>query len=205
MKYSRLLALAALVTINVGCASSKSKREESKVVGFAIIYPIQYPSKSVPVEANRTSIFWGKHDYVQGADLGFVGNFTDKEFAGSALAIGFNVTRGKAHILAIQMAGLTNANLGATKIEGFQVALGVNYTGGNQSVYGLQLAGLGNIGKGNKVYGFQVGLYNEAEAIYGFQIGAVNRTKNLYGIQVGALNFYSNNGLPFFPVINIGF
>jgi|GEM_PF-979348 len=204
MKQLALFALTALFLLSVGCASTQ-KKEKPKVVGLALVYPVQFPSKEVPIEANRTSILWGKHDVVQGADLGFIGNFTEKEFNGTALSFVFNSTRGKADIMGLQFAGLINLNHGKTKIEGFQMAGGVNYSGGEHAVYGVQVAGLGNIGMKNKVYGFQVGIYNEAEAIYGFQIGILNRTKNLYGIQIGALNFSSNNGLPFFPIINAGF
>lgn len=203
MKKSFALSIVAIfMALDVGCTSTPQKKP--KVVGFAIVYPLQYPSKSVPIEANRTSILWGKNDYVRGMDFGGIGNFTEKEFDGSALSLVFNDTRGKAHIFALQLGVVANLNHGHTKVEGFQVAGGLNYSGDDQSVYGVQVAAL-NIGMKNKIYGFQVGAYNEAEAVYGFQIGVINRTKNLYGIQIGALNFSGNNGLPLSPVLNIGF
>lgn len=197
------IIVVGLLSLNLACTTTQ--KEKPKVVGFAIMAPVQFPGKSTPIEANRTSVIWGNHDKVQGIDFSLIGNFTQKEFNGSALALGFNSTRGKADVIAMQLAGIANLNHGKTSIQGFQIAAGANYSGSSQSVYGFQLAGLANLGMKNKVYGFQVGLYNEAEAIYGLQIGLINRTKSLYGIQIGALNFSSKNGLPVFPVINVGF
>lgn len=177
---------------------------EPDIVGFSIFPPLQYPGRGTAINANRTSLLLGRHDKVSGTDFSMFGNITDKEFNGAALALGFNKTKGKAHIYGLQMA-LANLNYGTTHVGGLQIGGLLNLSKAAHNVYGLQLAGLANIGKKNTVYGAQVGLYNQAESIYGFQIGLFNKTKNLYGIQIGAINISSNNGLPFCPVVNAGF
>lgn len=197
------LVALTLMGLQIGCTSTQ--KEEPKIAGAAFFPPIQYPSREVPIMADRTSIIVGDHDVVHGLDKSFVGNFVNKEFKGVALSGVFHSTRGKAEIMGLQVSTVANLNHGATTINCIQLAAGINYAGSNQSVYGFQLAGLGNFGGKNKVYGFQVGAFNQAEAIYGIQIGLINTTKNLHGIQIGALNFSGKNGLPIFPVINVGF
>ncbi len=195
--------LALILLLQTACASDP--KPEPQYAAFAIFPPLQSPmNKEEPVLVGRTSILWGSHDYVQGADVSLIGNFVNKEFRGSAGSLVFHSTSGKARIFAGQFSGVANFNHGDTKIEGFQFATAMNYAGGPQKVYGAQVGAL-NVGKKNKVYGFQIGAYNQAEAIYGFQIGVLNRTKTLYGIQIGLLNFSGKNGLPFCPVVNIGF
>lgn len=180
-----LIFTALAVFLQIGCTTVE--KEPEPIVGFAIFPPLQYPAKSGKIDANRTSIIMGHHDSVAGYDLSFFGNITDKEFNGLATALGFNITRGKTNIAILQLAGLFNSNTGDARI------------------YGVQVAGLANTGGKTKVYGFQIGLYNEAESIYGFQVGLINKTKNLYGIQIGLANISYNNGLSFCPVLNIGF
>lgn len=197
------LVLLAVGLLQTACTSSPSK--EPQYAGVALFPPIQDPDKGTPISLGRGSILWGDHDVVHGLDTSFVGNFVNKEFKGSALSGIFHTTRGTADINGWQVSLVLNNNLGKTRIGGVQFTAGVNYAGGDQRVVGVQMAALANIGMKNRVYGFQFGMYNEAEAIYGVQIGVLNRVKNLYGLQVGLLNFASKNGLAFFPVINAGF
>lgn len=181
-----LLVLIAVATLSqVGCMTVE--KEPEPIAGFSIFPPLQYPDKGGKIDASRTSIIYGHHDSVTGYDLSFFGNITDKEFNGIATSLVFNVTRGKTNVVLLQLAGLLNSNSGDARI------------------YGIQIAGLANTGAKTKVYGFQVGLYNEADSIYGFQIGVINKTKNLYGVQIGLANISYKNGLPFCPVLNIGF
>lgn len=178
------LAIMALI-FQTGCGTVEKQPEP--VVGFSIFPPLQYPGRSGKIDANRTSMVYGDHDSVQGYDLSLFGNRTRKEFSGIATSLAFNWNSGKTNVYILQFAGLVNANTS------------------DANIYGFQIAGLANAGAKTKVYGFQIGLYNEAEAIYGFQIGLINKTKSLHGVQIGLANISSKNGLPFCPLLNIGF
>ena len=203
MRYmSKYILIVGCLFLIVNCTSTPAP--EPEIVGFSIFPPLQYPGRGTAITANRTSIFLGRHDKVQGMDFSLFGNITDKEFNGSAFALVFNKTKGKANIYGMQIA-LANLNHGTTRIDGFQLGFAYNHSKMAHTVYGFQLAGLANLGKKNTVYGAQVSLYNQAESVYGFQIGLVNTTKNLYGIQIGAINMSAKNGLPFCPIINVGF
>lgn len=175
---------------------------ESYIPGFSLFPPFQVPKENKPT-ISRVSIFYGKHDVVFWTDVGLIGNITNKEFIGAAFSGVFNYTKGKTYS-PLQLAGLTNINLGETYIFGAQVALGLNSNSGKGAVGGLQIAALGNIAPLSKVYGAQVGLYNLAESVYGFQIGLINRTKSLHGLQIGLINLNASGPLKFFPVLNIG-
>ena len=167
--------------------------------------PLQYPSEDEAVIGLRVSPGWAKHKNVYGLDFGTIGNITTSNFVGMAFSGVFNRTEGSATILLIQAAGVANYNKAKTNVIGMQWALGFNYGAAQHDIYGLQIALGGNFGAKTKIYGFQVGIYNEAESVYGFQLGLVNKTKNLSGIQIGLINYHANGWLPVFPVINIGF
>lgn len=201
---SRLVVIAAVFAAltQTGCTTT---RTEPQYAGASIFPPLQTPDRQTPVRLGRGSILWGDHDVVYGADTSFIGNIVNKEFVGSALSGVFHSTSGKANITGGQFSGLMNLNYGKTRIEGLQFTIGVNYARGDQRVIGIQFAALANLGMKNRIYGFQFGLYNEAEAIYGFQVGLVNKTKKLYGLQIGLANISYKNGLPFCPIINAGF
>lgn len=186
-------------------ACATPKLEAPPIAGTSIVPPIQYPNKNVPIRAGRASIFWGNHDSVHGTDVGILGNIVNKDFVGTSISGLFQSTNGTATILGLQLSGITNINRGKTHAAGVQAAGLFNISKGENNIYGVQLAALGNLGKKNKIYGFQLGIYNRAEVVYGFQLGVLNITDRLYGLQIGALNISHKNGLLFFPVINAGF
>lgn len=187
-----------------GCRIVNPKQTDSPVAG-GIFPPLQDPAPNVRIIGTRASAGWARHDLVYGLDTGFIGNITDKDFFGAAASGIFHSTNGKAVIIGFQLSGVTNLNYGKTHLAGLQLALGVNYAGGENRVYGIQLAGLGNYGGRTKIYGFQIGLYNEAESVFGLQLGVLNKTKNLHGVQLGVLNIATENWLPAFVGINVGF
>lgn len=201
-RISVICLLLAPAFFQVGCSTTQQK---PKIAGTALFPPLQYPDKKTPIEAGRFSYLWGDHDVVHGADVGLIGNIVEKDFEGTSFAVLFHTTGGKAHAVGIELSGLTNLHYGPTNVEGFEVAGLVNYAKAEQRVIGVQVASLANLGMKTKVYGFQIGAFNEADSVYGFQIGILNRTKYLYGFQIGLLNIASHNGLPFCPVINVGF
>lgn len=49
-----------------------------------------------------------------------------------------------------------------------------------------------------------IGVVNYAKEVKGLQIGLINRTKHLRGVQIGVLNSSDDGGLPFIPVVNVG-
>ncbi len=198
------LKILSLFCILISLVACSTKRTDPPIAGFSIFPPLQYPFKDTPIRAGRVSWLWGNHDSVHGVDVGMIGNIVNKDFNGTAFSTIFHSTGGKATLWG-QMSGITNINRGKAEIEALQFAGITNIARGENIVYGLQFAGLANIGKKNKVYGFQMSAYNQAESIYGLQIGLVNITKNLYGVQLGLANFSKNNGLPFCPILNVGF
>ena len=171
--------------------------------GTAIIPEVQAPDPDKEV-TSRFSFIYGRNKGVYGLDIGLVGNITDKTFAGTAFALGFNVTRGKAAIVGFQFGGLANWNTGNVYVFGLQASLGVNLNKGDGYIIGAQLAPA-NIAPKSNVIGVQVGLYNKAESVYGFQIGLYNEATSLHGVQLGLLNVHQKGALKYFPIINIGF
>jgi hypothetical protein len=169
-----------------------------------IFPPLQYPGADESVVGIRSSLGWAKHKKMYGADFSPIGNITTSKFVGMALSGIFNRTEGKATIIFLQAAGLVNYNKAQTDVLGMQWTLGYNHSVGVNNIYGLQLALAGNFGK-NNIFGVQFGFVNKAESVYGFQIGLYNKVKNLHGLQIGLVNVCEHGGLPFFPVINVGF
>lgn len=196
------LAVAAAVA---ACSTVAPKDQKESPVAGGVFPPLQDPSPGVKIVGTRASAGFARHDVVHGLDTGFIGNIASKDFVGAAASGIFHSTSGSATILLFQASGVTNLNFGKTRIVGLQVALGVNYSGAENRIYGIQLGGVGNFGSKTSIYGFQLGLYNEAETVYGFQIGLLNRTKNLHGMQIGVLNLASNNWLPVVVGLNVGF
>lgn len=170
-------------------------------VGVALIPEFQFPDEDVTAYS-RFSWLYGRHDSVYGVDLGVLGNMTNKTSGGIAFSGLFNINRGNVYATGLQFAGLVNWNTGKTYVGGVQASL-FNMNGGDGGIYGLQLGGV-NYAPKTKVYGLQLGLYNEADRVTGFQIGLINVTKSLRGIQLGLINI-NKSGIPFLPGINIGF
>lgn len=150
----------------------------------------------------RLDLFVGVHEAVYGFDVGGVGNITDRGFGGMQVAGLFNRNQGPSSILGAQIAGIANWNINGGTLIGLQVTGGMNYNRGKMTFVGLGIGG-GNRCDG-KVIGAQVGIYNQAGQVYGLQIGLINVAKSLHGIQLGLVNI-NKSGMPFFPVVNIGF
>lgn len=179
----------------------------------------QLPDTDAKIKGMRLNPGWGYHKAVYGLDLSAVGGSTSEMFAGVQMAGVFNNNAGKTIITGLQGAGALNRNAGLAHIGGMQLALGVNSAAkAITNVYGAQIALIANLGDNNiyglqssiynqakTVRGFQVGIVNRAEAVRGVQIGIVNKAKSLRGVQLGLANFSSDGGIPFFPVINVGF
>lgn len=57
-----------------------------------------------------------------------------------------------------------------------------------------------------KVYGVQSGFLNTCDYLFGAQFGFINKANHLRGVQIGLLNYNPvSGGIPFMPIINIGF
>jgi hypothetical protein len=136
-----------------------------------------------------------------GLDVGLFANETKNRFAGVAVAGLLNMGYRSTFIFGLQAAGLVNAS---TAINGFglQIASILNSAGSGHFV-GAQVAIYRNIHMGS-IYGIQLGVRNDAKSIFGVQLGIINKTDNLHGIQIGLLNF-NNSGIPFLPLLNLGF
>lgn len=173
-------------------------------LSVAIAPPVQFPPADYSVTGVRLSALWGKHRDLYGLDVGVLGNITEQDFVGIGVSGIFNNTRGSTTILGAQIAGATNINTNKTRVFGVQAALGANFNSAESSVFGVQVA-IANLSSHTKVYGFQVGIYNEAQDVYGFQIGLINRAKSVHGLQIGLMNFNQTGLFVVSPIINFGF
>jgi hypothetical protein len=173
-------------------------------LSFNLVPPVQFPPEDFSVTGLRLSLGYGHHRDMYGIDVGVLGNITDQDFAGVALAGIFNSTSGVSRIIGMQAAGLLNMNSGKTSVLGLQLALGANYNTAESAVYGVQLAAA-NLSDHTTVNGLQLGVYNRARAVRGFQIGIVNVTTNLTGLQIGVINFHHQGVFSVCPILNFGF
>jgi hypothetical protein len=184
-KYGKLLSLAVLLFISSAAVAKEVQNPYTTPLAIGIFPPVQFPPSKFDVTGLRLSLLMGRHRNTHGIDLAVLGNRTDQDFGGLALAGGFNYIGGRATII------------------GLQAAIGANINKGEAKVYGLQLA-LANIGKHTEVNGIQFGLYNRAHVVRGFQIGLVNVTNALYGIQLGLANYNDSGRFRMTPLINFG-
>jgi hypothetical protein len=208
MSKSRYLSrITSLLFIAAVCAASLLPNANAAVtpLAFSLISPVEFPPQDFAVAGLRVSAIYGEHRNVYGFDLAAIGNVTQQNFAGLAVAGGFNMTHGMTHIVGIQAAGGANINTSNTWIYGLQIAGGINSNQGETRIVGLQLAALANLSAHTDIVGAQVGLYNVAHNVYGFQIGLVNKADMLHGIQVGLINFNTRGLLAVSPFLNIGF
>ncbi len=173
-------------------------------VSLSILPPIQFPPSDFTIIGFRASALWGKQRDIYGLDLGVLGNITEQTFTGIGIAGGANITHGTTTIIGLQLAGIANINTNKTTVYGVQAALGVNSNTASASVGGVQIAAA-NLAKNTDIYGFQIGIYNQALNVYGLQIGLINVASSLHGIQIGLLNFHEKGSVSVSPVINIGF
>jgi hypothetical protein len=196
--------LRTLVVIAVFMLNSNTADAASSPISLAVVPPVQFPPSDFSVPGLRLSLIYGQHRDVYGIDIGVLGNVTEQDFVGLAVAGGMNVTRGTTKALGLQGAGLANLNYGKTRVVGVQLAGVANYNQAESSLAGVQLA-LVNLADYTNVYGIQAGVYNRAKAVYGFQIGLVNVTTNLHGLQIGLVNVHHQGIFKVCPILNVGF
>lgn len=198
------LSIVAIGILTAGFFSAFASQAAITPLSVAIVPPVQFPPEGYSITGARLSLLWGQHNDVYGIDVGLLGNITNQDFVGIAVAGGFNATHGTTRILGLQLAGVGNFNTNKTSVYGIQAAIVSNYNSAESQIYGLQLSLL-NMSEFTTVYGAQVGIYNRAKVVRGLQIGLVNIASNLYGVQIGLVNY--NGGGPFkiSPIINIGF
>jgi hypothetical protein len=187
-----------------GSSSGSSGGSATLPVTFNLVPGAQVAKTESTVVGIRVSGVYGENKNMIGLDVGILGNVTSDTFGGAAVAGLFNKTGKMAVVTLFQVAGLTNINSGKAYIYGFEFAGLVNTVGDEGSIWGAQIAGLTNYAPKTDVHGLQLGLVNRARKVHGFQIGAVNIADSLSGIQLGLLNI-NHHGIPFMPVINIGF
>jgi hypothetical protein len=179
-----LLVLLSLVFSATAMAYPQVRKTPFAV---AIYPPVEFPEKSFSVNGLRLSVGMGYHRVMNGIDLGLIGNKTEEDFNGMALAGIFNWNKRISTIYLAQLAGLANVNEGES------------------TVYGIQGALIGNFAKYTDVYGVQVSLFNKARAVYGLQLGLINIADNLHGLQIGLANFNAAGPFGVSPLINFGF
>lgn len=173
-------------------------------VSFSLVPPVQFPPSDFTVTGARFSVIYGHHRNFYGVDLGLIGNITDQDFVGLAVAGLFNSVGGNATILGLQAAGGANLNTQKINVYGVQFALGLNSNTAESSVTGVQLA-MANISGHTTINGLQVGIYNKARTVNGLQLGLINVTENLRGFQIGLANFHHKGLFVVSPFLNFGF
>jgi hypothetical protein len=173
-------------------------------IGISIVPPLELPPSDFTIVGARLSAGWGENISSYGLDVGGLGNITDQNFVGLAVAGGFNLNKGSSTIVGLQFAGITNVNENKTTVVGLQVAGLLNSNQAESSVAGLQVA-LANYAPYTHIMGVQAGVYNRAHIVTGFQIGLVNSTDVLHGVQIGLLNFNHQGLFAFAPILNVGF
>ncbi|RLB52469.1 MAG: hypothetical protein DRI90_22075 [Deltaproteobacteria bacterium] len=78
----------------------------------------------------------------------------------------------------------------------------VNWMPEGRGFFGLEV---GLLNRSREFHGpAQIGLVNYSEAVHGAQIGVYNHAGVLRGIQIGLLNRSEDGGLPWSPVMNLG-
>jgi hypothetical protein len=147
-----------IVLVLTAVCSCRALAEGSDVtpIEVGLFPPLQLPNTEYGVAGLRLSVV-GKSRTVHGLDLALLGNMTDVENKGIAIAGLFNYNHGSATVIGLQLAGIANLNEG------------------HSEVYGVQLAAYNRAGT---VYGLQLGLINVAETLHGVQIGLFNINKN---------------------------
>jgi len=174
-------------------------------VGLALIPPVQFPPSDFGVTGLRLSVIYGHHRDMYGIDLGVLGNVTDQDSVGIAIAGGANIHYGMTTIVGLEVAGGVNYLKEKMEVYGVQAAGLLNWAEAESSVNGFQVAILGNVAAHTTVRGAQIGLYNRAHSVYGLQVGLVNDAENLHGLQIGLANFHRTGLFYVSPVLNVGF
>lgn len=121
-------------------------------IGFALLYPVQFPFKETPVHGLAISALYGSFGAVHGLHTGFV------------------LRSASQHGLAAGAVSLVDGNT-----VGIQV--GAFYTRSRQ-LRGMQV-GISN--QADQVKGFQIGLVNSCGSLQGVQIGLANHVRGRTG------------------------
>ncbi len=195
-----------IITLLLAVVSIHSSQALAATTPLAVttITPVQFPPSDFNIIGARVGLL-GHHRNMYGIDVGALGNITDQDFVGIAVAGLFNLTRGSTLALGLQGAGIANINGGKTRVVGLQIAGLTNINHTESSVIGLQIAPLANLSSFTKIYGVQASLINKAHTVYGFQIGLYNYAEKLHGIQIGLINVHRQGFFGISPIINIGF
>src|SRR5690348_6187727 len=95
----------ALIILAVLCGSifsfSSTARAALSPLSISLVPPLQFPPESFDVTGLRVSALYGEHRSVYGFDFGVIGNVSELNFAGLAVAGGFNKTGGNAHVIGL--------------------------------------------------------------------------------------------------------
>ncbi len=199
-----VVGAAVLLSVFFGVVLSKPAHALVSPIGLSVAGPVQLPPSDFTVAGARASLFWGSHRSVYGFDLSVIGNHTQNNFGGVALAGGYNWNQGSATVIGLQAAGLANVNVNKATIVGLQLAGLINYNGSESTLVGIGAA-LINRTPHTKLIGVQMGLYNQAREVYGFQFGVFNSAESLHGVQLGLLNFNKSGLFAVAPFLNVGF
>jgi hypothetical protein len=93
-------------------------------------------------------------------------------------------------------------NLGDDTVAALLQAGGVNWMPDGRGFIGLEV---GLVNRSREFHGpAQIGLVNYSDEVHGAQIGIYNHAGLLRGIQIGLLNRSEDGGLPWLPVMNLG-
>jgi len=185
------LKISSLLLLVVSTCAFSSEvlgypRSLSTPIQIGIYPPVQFPPDNFTVKGLRLSIAMGRSQNMYGIDLALIGNNTEQDFGGLALAGIFNWNEETATIYGAQLAGVTNINRGSA------------------AVYGIQASLFANLSSYTDIYGVQLGIYNRARNVYGLQLGLVNVASSLHGIQIGLANFNDSGPFGVAPLINFG-
>ncbi|HMN67979.1 MAG TPA: hypothetical protein PKC28_05520 [Bdellovibrionales bacterium] len=197
-------AIYKVILFTLSLALTPAAHAAFSPLGIGVVPPVQFPPEDFSITGARVSLLYGQHRDMYGLDVGVLGNITEQNFVGLAVAGGMNWNKGYTTILGLQLAGVANYGQEKTTVVGVQAALALNVLKAESSVTGLQLA-LANIAGHTSIYGLQVGIYNKALNVYGLQLGLVNVAQSLHGIQIGLINFHTQGLFSVSPILNIGF
>lgn len=156
MTIRKIITALVLVLGSVWAPQAFAEGSDITPLKIGIFPPLQLPHSQYGVTGLRLAVV-GKSRTVRGIDLALLGNMTEVDNKGIAIAGLFNYNRGSSAVIGLQFAGLANVNAG------------------HSSVYGVQVAAHNKAGT---VYGLQLGLINVAETLHGIQIGLFNVNKN---------------------------
>lgn len=168
-------------------------------IAIGVVPDIQYPLKGNDVCFLRLNLLAGQNNNVGVIDISTLVGIADGDVSGLQIAGFGNLVNNNA--AALQLAGFFNVVDG--DCSGIQIAGAVNYQNPASLFCGWQLAGFCN--NAGRMYGLQLGLFNQAAEMNGVQIGLINVAGTLKGVQLGLGNVDQSSGVPFIPILNIGF